>query len=92
MSPAYGPILVVADLFMGLMWSRPGGLSLRDTWVTPSSAGLAAGLVVVCPIIAVMLLTGAMSIAAAVGLAFAAVMTVGSAAVALVWLGQRLAK
>jgi hypothetical protein len=33
-------LLPVADLFMGLMWSRPGGLSLRTTWVTPATIGL----------------------------------------------------
>jgi hypothetical protein len=25
---------------MALMWSRPGGLSLRTTWVTPATIGL----------------------------------------------------
>ncbi|HXO59451.1 MAG TPA: hypothetical protein VN834_06580, partial [Candidatus Acidoferrum sp.] len=38
-------LLPVADLFMGLMWSRPGGLSLRTTWVTPATLALAAGVV-----------------------------------------------
>jgi hypothetical protein len=33
-------LLPVADLFMGLMWSRPGGLSLRTTWVTPATIWL----------------------------------------------------
>ena len=35
----------MADLFMGLMWSRPGGLSLRTTWVTPATLALAAAVV-----------------------------------------------
>jgi hypothetical protein len=39
-------LLPLADLFMGLMWSRPGGLSLRTTWVTPATLGLAAAVVV----------------------------------------------
>jgi hypothetical protein len=30
---------------MGLMWSRPGGLSLRTTWVTPATLGLAVAVV-----------------------------------------------
>jgi len=30
---------------MGLMWSRPGGLSLRTTWVTPATLGLSSGVV-----------------------------------------------
>ena len=38
-------LLPVADLFMGLMWSRPGGLSLRNTWVTPATLALAAAVV-----------------------------------------------
>jgi hypothetical protein len=38
-------LLPVADLFMGLMWSRPGGLSLRTTWVTPATLALAAAVV-----------------------------------------------
>ena len=33
-------LLPVADRFMGLMWSRPGGLSLRTTWVTPATIWL----------------------------------------------------
>ncbi len=39
-------LLPVADRFMGLMWSRPGGLSLRTTWVTPATIGLAAAVIV----------------------------------------------
>lgn len=46
-------LLPVADLFMALMWSRPGGLSLRTTWVTPATiwlcvavASLSAGLTI----------------------------------------------
>ena len=31
---------------MALMWSRPGGLSLRTTWVTPATIWLGLGLVV----------------------------------------------
>jgi hypothetical protein len=40
-------LLPVADWFMALMWSRPGGLSLRTTWVTPATIGLALAVVVV---------------------------------------------
>jgi hypothetical protein len=40
-------LLPVADLFMGLMWSRPGGLSLRTTWVTPATLWLGIAAVVV---------------------------------------------
>jgi hypothetical protein len=31
---------------MALMWSRPGGLSLRTTWVTPATIGLALTVIV----------------------------------------------
>ena len=34
-------LLPAADLFMALMLSRPGGLSLRTRWVTPATIGLA---------------------------------------------------
>jgi len=36
----------VADRFMALMWSRPGGLSLRTTWVTPATIWLGLAVVV----------------------------------------------
>jgi hypothetical protein len=38
-------LLPVADRFMALMWSRPGGLSLRTTWVTPATIGLGIAVV-----------------------------------------------
>jgi hypothetical protein len=41
-------LLPVADRFMALMWSRPGGLSLRTTWVTPATIGL--GLAVIATV------------------------------------------
>lgn len=31
---------------MALMWSRPGGLSLRTTWVTPATIWLTMALVI----------------------------------------------
>ena len=37
----------VVDRFMTMMWSRPGGLSLRTTWVTPATIWLAIAVVVV---------------------------------------------
>jgi hypothetical protein len=38
-------LLPVADLFMAFMWSRPGGLSLRTTWVTPATIALSVAVV-----------------------------------------------
>jgi hypothetical protein len=32
---------------MALMWSRPGGLSLRTTWVTPATIWLGLAVVVI---------------------------------------------
>jgi hypothetical protein len=31
---------------MGLMWSRPGGLSLRTTWVTPATIWLGIAILI----------------------------------------------
>jgi hypothetical protein len=85
-------LLPLADLFMGLMWSRPGGLSLRTTWVTPATLGLAG---------AVILVVGLPGLAAiAYGVAYgqwlfvfgglvAAALGVGAAAVALYGIRQR---
>jgi hypothetical protein len=85
-------LLPLADLFMGLMWSRPGGLSLRTTWVTPATLGLAA---------AVILVVGLPGLAAiAYGVAYgqwifafgglvATALGVGAAAVALYGIRQR---
>jgi len=39
-------LLPVADRFMALMWSRPGGLSLRATWVTPATIWLGLAVLV----------------------------------------------
>jgi hypothetical protein len=35
-------LVPLADLVMGIFWSRPGGLSLRTTWVTPATLVLAS--------------------------------------------------
>jgi len=39
-------LLPIADRFMALMWSRPGGLSLRTAWVTPATIWLGLAVVV----------------------------------------------
>jgi hypothetical protein len=39
-------LLPVADRFMALMWSRPGGLSLRTAWVTPATIWLGLAVVI----------------------------------------------
>jgi len=85
-------LLPLADLFMGLMWSRPGGLSLRTTWVTPATLALG---------VAVVLFVGLPGLGAiAYGLAnrqvlalvaglIAVALGVGAAAVALYGIRQR---
>ncbi len=37
MDPIQSRLLPFADLFMGMMWSRPRGLSLEEAWVTPAT-------------------------------------------------------
>ena len=39
-------MLPVVDRFMAIMWSRPGGLSLRTTWVTSATIWLAVVVVI----------------------------------------------
>ena len=85
-------LLPLANLFMGLMWSRPGGLSLRTTWVTPATLGLA---------LAVMLVVGLPGLGAIVygaanrqllvlvGGLVASALGVGATAVALYGIRQR---
>jgi hypothetical protein len=92
LSGAMVPVVWVADLFMWLMWSRPGGLSLRNTWVTPSTAGLGIGVVVGGGIVWALLIGGSHSVAGIIGLAVLAVLWVGSLAVCVTWVGQRLAR
>jgi len=85
-------LLPVADLFMGLMWSRPGGLSLRTTWVTPATIwlGITAIALVGLPgvgAIAYGLATG-QGLFAALGL-FAIALAAGAGTVALYGIRQR---
>ncbi len=84
------PVVVVADLFMALMLSRPGGLSLRSAWVTPGTLLLTLVFTPVSALLAVLLLArgGLWSTVVAVLLL---VVGVGSAAVAAVALTQRRA-
>lgn len=86
-------LLPVVDLVMGLLWSRPGGLSLRTTWVTPATIGL--GLVVSAVAGFSGLAATAYGIRAAyipetVGGLLALVLAVGAGAVAIFGIRQRL--
>lgn len=81
------PVVAVADLFMGLMLSRPGGLSLRTAWVTPGTLLLGGFFTPVAAALAGLLLTrGGWWIVCAVLLLVAAT---GSASVTAVGVAQR---
>jgi hypothetical protein len=85
-------LLPLADLFMGLMWSRPGGLSLRTTWVTPATLGLAlaAILVVGFPGLgAIVYGTATRQLLFLFGGVIATVLGIGAAAVAFYGIRQR---
>ncbi len=85
-------LLPLADLFMGLMWSRPGGLSLHTTWVTPATLGLAVAVTLVVGLPGL----GAIAYGIAnrqalvvIGGLIAAALGTGAAAVALYGIRQR---
>jgi len=85
-------LLPLADLFMALMWSRPGGLSLRTTWVTPATLGLALAVILVVGLPGL----GAIAYGAAnrqllvlFGGLVASALGIGAAAVALYGIRQR---
>jgi hypothetical protein len=85
---AMTPVIVVADLFMALMLSRPGGLSLRTSWVTPGTLILASFYTAASAILAVLLLRRG-GWPAGIGAAVLLAACAGSAAVVLVGLAQR---
>lgn len=82
-----GSVVAVADLFMSLVLSRPNGLSLRSTWVTPATLWLTSLFTPTALILAVLLVirAGWPSYLAATALV---VMSVGSAAVVMVGVAQ----
>jgi hypothetical protein len=85
-----GPIVFMADLFMGLMISRPNGLSLRGSWVTPATLWLASLYTPAALVLAALLVThgGWPSLLAA---AVLFVVAWGSAAVVVLGVVQRRA-
>jgi hypothetical protein len=85
-------LLPLADLFMGLMWSRPGGLSLRTTWVTPATLGLAVAVILVVGVPGLAAIVYGIAnrhVLALVGGLIATALGVGAAAVALYGIRQR---
>ncbi len=85
---AMAPGVAVADLFMGLMLSRPGGLSLRTAWVTPGTLLLAGLYTPVSAILAVLLIARGSWPWLVLAIVLL-VVGVGTAAVAIVGLAQR---
>ncbi|HEY8675571.1 MAG TPA: hypothetical protein VIO13_06340 [Candidatus Dormibacteraeota bacterium] len=85
-----GPLVTIADLFMSLMLSRPGGLSVRSAWVTPATLWLASLYTPAALILAVLLVVrgGWPSFLVAIALV---VISLGSAAVVMVGAAQRRA-
>jgi hypothetical protein len=85
-------LLPIADRFMALMWSRPGGLSLRTTWVTPATIALAAAVIVAVGLPglgAIVYGIANRQILLTLGGLVAAVLGVGAAAVAVYGVRQR---
>ena len=85
-------LLPLADLFMGLMWSRPGGLSLRTTWVTPATLALGVAVVLFVGLPGLGAIAYGLAnrqMLALVGGLIAVALGVGAAAVALYGIRQR---
>lgn len=78
----------VADLFMVLMLSRPASGSLRQTWVTPATLGLAVAIVLVCLVAAALLFAVATAGSITAGVVLLLVAS-GPASVAAVGCAQR---
>lgn len=77
---------------MGLMWSRPGGLSLRTTWVTPATIWLAVAVAVAAGIPglgAIVSGVGNRQIVLVLGGLIAASLGLGAATVAIYGVRQR---
>jgi hypothetical protein len=85
--PRLGPVVWVADLFMSLMLSRPGGLSLRVAWVTPATLWLSVVCAPALAALAVVLVRSGSAVETVVAAALCLV-AAGSAAVAVVGIAQ----
>ena len=77
---------------MALMWSRPGGLSLRNTWVTPATIWLTAAVVVLLGLPGLAAISygiASREILLAVGGLIAAMLGAGAGTVAVYGIRQR---
>ena len=79
------PLVVLADMFMAAMVSRPAGGSLGRTWVTPGTVELCIVLTVVGLVLGLALV----HLNTALGLLVLA-LTLGACSVAVVGVSQRL--
>lgn len=87
-------VIPLADLFMLAMISRPSTGSLRTTWVTPATLQLSLALTAACAVVAAVLVASGAARALpwlALGLLLL-LFAAGTAAVAVVGIGQRIAK
>jgi hypothetical protein len=78
---------------MAMMWSRPGGLSLRTTWVTPATIGLGVAVVAalgVPGLFAIAYGIGARQLLFVIGGLLAAALGAGGGIVAVYGIRQRL--
>lgn len=91
LGPRLGPVVTVADAFMAATYSRPNGLSLRTSWVTPATLYLASLSALAAVVIAILLVDhgGVPAMIGALALVLAAV---GSTAIVLVGAAQRRAE
>jgi hypothetical protein len=85
------PVIAAADIFMTLMLSRPGGFSLRRSWVTPATLLLAGLSTAAAAILAVLLLVHG-GVPSVLGAAVLIAVCMGSSAVVAVGAAQRLAR
>jgi hypothetical protein len=86
-------LLPVADTVMALMWSRPGGLSLRTTWVTPATIWLCVPVSVLAGLLGIGImgygLVSAQPLLLLAGVV-AVILAVGTGTVAIYGIRQRL--
>ncbi len=86
-------LLPVADTVMAIIWSRPGGLSLRTTWVTPATIWLCVPVSVLAGLLGIATtgygLLSAQTVPILAGVA-AVILAVGTGTVAVYGIRQRL--
>jgi len=86
-------LLPLADVVMWLMFSRPGGLSLRTTWVTPATIGLCFGVAFTAGLLGVVTVSYGLSsgyVLPLIGGLFSVAAAIGCASIALYGARQRL--